>query len=375
MPLCALPAHRAIRTLQDVIAPAKPRPEDPARTKKPRILVLQGHDGAGALAVQMLARRGVRVTAQVPDAAARDDANEDDDESEEEDDAAQITVRRTGTGHVNGNGNANGNGSAKVRQTRYDRLDARLRSWGAEEICVGEPHEILERFAEQGRSFDAILDTVGGVDVWEMSRRVLLADPEHDPANQDGTTTPMSPTSPGSTPKPVRASSSSNKRTFAVTQFTTLVGDTPSRPIPNAQDNFRSGFRSLKRTMSTARARSRSPSPNRSTTNLATSSRESIGQLLGRNGTIKGKAAKRTVSYAWVCAAADVDFAGEDVRDSLGAVISMVEEGWIRPYIGDEIDGEKVVPFDKAPEVFRRHGESPVGLLKDGGTCVVKLDG
>ena len=97
--------------------------------------------------------------------------------------------------------------------------------------------------------------------------------------------------------------------------------------------------------------------------------------LLMRRNTTNGQAnkPKRTVSYAWVCAAADVDFEGEDVRDSLGAVVSMVEEGWIRPWLGDEADGSKIVPFDKAPELFRRHGDSAVGLLKDGGTAVVRV--
>ncbi len=74
-----------------------------------------------------------------------------------------------------------------------------------------------------------------------------------------------------------------------------------------------------------------------------------------------------------MCAAADVDFEGEDVRDSLGALISMVEQGWIRPWVGDSREGSKVVPFDQAPAAFRRHGDATVGLLKDGGTCIVKV--
>ncbi|KAF7799074.1 hypothetical protein EIP86_010304 [Pleurotus ostreatoroseus] len=359
LPLCALQAHRAVRTFADVISPSKPRLDtDPSRIYRPRVFVLQGHDGAGAMAVQMLARRGVRVCVQVPDSAARDDHNEGD-----EDDSPSGAVK------------------GKAKQTKYDRLDARLRSWGAEEIRVGEPLEVLERFVEEGRSFDAILDTVGGVAVWEQSMRVLLADPETDPTSRTSPT----PNTPGTTKsypsvassKGSRASSSSNKRNLVVTQFTTLVGDTPSRPIPTAQDNFRSGFRSLKRTVSAgSRARSHSPAASGGTGSTATlPASASKDSLLMRRNTTNGQAnkPKRTVSYAWVCAAADVDFEGEDVRDSLGAVVSMVEEGWIRPWLGDEADGSKIVPFDKAPELFRRHGDSAVGLLKDGGTAVVRV--
>ena len=74
------------------------------------------------------------------------------------------------------------------------------------------------------------------------------------------------------------------------------------------------------------------------------------------------------------------DYEGEDVRDSLSEVVRMVEEGWIRPWAGgqdgadeDEELARKMVPFDKAPEVFRRGAEGPVGVLKDGGTCVVRI--
>lgn len=351
LPLCALPAHRAVRTFADVISPSKPRPDsDPSRIYRPRVFVLQGHDGAGAIAMQMLARRGVRVCVQVPDSVARDNTNEGDGDDDPP------------SGAVGG----------KAKQSKFDRLDARLRSWGAEEICVGDPLEVLERFVEEGRSFDAILDTVGGIEVWDRSQRVLLAEPDNDPTLR---TPPLATSSangaragPGASP---------SKRNFVVTQFTTLVGDTPSRPIPTAQDNFRSGFRSLKRTGSMGArngSHSLSGGPGSGST-LSLSTSPSKDSLLLRRGTTGGKAKgpKRTVSYAWVCAATDVDFEGEDVRDALGAVVGMVEEGWIRPWLGDEEDGSKIVAFEKAPELFRRHGDAPVGLLRDGGTGVVRI--
>ena len=55
-----------------------------------------------------------------------------------------------------------GKGKAGV-VSRREQVEARLRAWGAEDICVGEPLDVLRRFAEEGQSFDAILDTVGGV--------------------------------------------------------------------------------------------------------------------------------------------------------------------------------------------------------------------
>jgi hypothetical protein len=329
--------------------------------------VLQGHDGTGALAVQMLAKRGVNVVVQVPDSAARDDTNEDDDEDDT--DGSLVNVRQ-------------GPPKGKLPKTRFDRLEARLRAWGAEEICVGSPLEVLERLHADDRSFDVVLDTVGGTDIWEISKKLLLANPEHDairnPTLNDGT--PF--TTSGVLYQGLsRASSRANHKTLTLTQFTTLVGDTPSRPIPTAQDTLRSGFRSVRRSASSrsqSRDRNGSASPTKSSTSLALTSpsKDSLGSVLRRGNSWRGgaKAPKRTVNYAWVSVAADVDFEGEDVRDSLGAVVRMVEEGWIKPWTGDNDDGGgKTVPFDKAPEVFRRGADGPVGLLKDGGTCVVRI--
>lgn len=357
LPLCGAQAHRAVRTFADVISPAKPKPDSGESAQRVRILVLHGHDGAGALAVQMLAHRGVKVWVHVPDSIARDDSSEGDDED------------------TDGPGPS---APAQSKPTRFDGLEARLRAWGAEAICVGEPLEVLERLAEDGRSFNAILDTVGGTDIWEAGRKVLLIDPEQDSTWQNSATTSASPAAAPSIVSSSggsKASSSSNKRTFTLTQFTTLVGDNPTRPVPSAQDHMRSGFRSLKRTMSTgSRSRSRSPTKGASGA-LSSPSKDSLGSVLRRSTSTKAKTQKRTVSYAWVSVAADVDFEGEDIRDSLGAVVSMVEEGAIRPWVGDghDLEAPRVVPFDKSPEVFRRDGDGPVGQLKDGGTCVVRV--
>ena len=387
LPLCALPAHRAIRTCQDVLSPGKARPNaDDGRTRKLHALVLQGHDGAGALAVQMLARRGVNVSVQVPDGAARDDANEgrESDNEDEEDSANATPIHKQHTSSSSpSKAKDKGKGKETARdtapqQTRFDRLEGRLRAWGAEDICVGAPLEVVERLVEDGRSFDIVLDTVGGTEIWEMCRKLLLADPEQDPTRHhplvDDSNT-LSPSVGGS--GLTRASSRANHKMLALTQFTTLVGDTPSKPIPSAHDTLRSGFRSLRRSAtskSKERGRDGSVSPTKSSTSLAlpltSPSKDSLGSVLKRGNSWRGrpKAPKRTVSYAWVSVAADVDYEGEDVRDSLSEVVRMVEEGWIRPWAGgqdgadeDEELARKMVPFDKAPEVFRRGAEGPVG--------------
>ncbi|KAI0092524.1 hypothetical protein BDY19DRAFT_490111 [Irpex rosettiformis] len=378
LPLCALPAHRAIRTCQDVLSPSKLRPNaDEVPTKKFHALVLQGHDGIGALAVQMLARRGVSVIVQVPDGAARDDANEggDSDDEDDEDGVSATPIHKRHTSSQSASpAKEKGKGKGKEtvqpavpKQTRFDKLEARLRAWGAEEIGVGAPLEVVERMVEDGRSFDVVIDTVGGTEIWETCRKLLLADPEQDATRH----------SPGDS-------------SLSSLSGLTKVGDSPSKPIPTAHDTLRSGFRSIRRSASSrskSRGRDGSVSPTKSSTSLAlpltSPSKDSLGSVLRRGNSWRGrpKAQKRTVNYAWVSVAADVDFEGEDVRDSLGEVVRMVEEGWIRPWVGgdeqnDAEGGEDVgksVPFDKAPEVFRRGAEGPVGVLKEGGTCVVRI--
>ncbi|KAI0775470.1 hypothetical protein BC629DRAFT_1527565 [Irpex lacteus] len=369
LPLCALPAHRAIRTCQDVIAPTKSRPTiDDGRARQLHALVLHGHDGIGALAVQILARRGVHVSVQVPDSAARDDMNEGDS-----DDGTIKHMSTSSASPSKDKGKGVDKGKNVPRQTRFDRLEA--------QISVGAPLEVVERMAEDGRSFDVVLDTVGGTEIWETYVTRHSPSDSNTPSNA-----PSSSVSGTGTNLLSRASSRANHKALVLTQFTTLVGDTPAKPIPTAQDTLRSGFRSMSRSAtnrSKSRTRSGSVSPTKSSTSLALTSpsKDSLGSVLRRGNSWRGrpKAPKRTVNYAWVSVAADVDYEGEDVRDSLGAVVRMVEEGWIKPWVGDGVDedgagaGGKSVPFDKAPEVFRRGAEGPVGLLKDGGTCVVRI--
>ncbi|KAH9894116.1 hypothetical protein C8Q73DRAFT_647191 [Cubamyces lactineus] len=375
LPLCGVPAHRAIRTFVDVLSP--PVNRSPSEGSKPevRALVLQGHDGAGALAVQMLGRRGVRVCVQVPESAAYDPA-------EEPSRKASVDVVRPSL--TQSPSKTKGKGKAGV-YTKREMLEARLRAWGAEDICVGEPLDVLRRLAEDGQSFDAVLDTVGGIAIWEASQRLLTMDWTDAAARSSLSLASRSELRPNGSSMHDHSdygdhSTSPHKPSKLKTkivshaQFTTLVGDTPHRAIPTAQDNLRSGLRSLRRSMSTS-----SPSK---------SSPASLGRSVG---TVSAKT-KRIVGYAWVSVAADVDFEGEDVRDSLGAVVRMAEDGWLRPWVGGGPTGAppgagaaavaasastseegKIVPFERAPEVFRRGVAGPLSVLADGGTCAVKI--
>ncbi|KII96059.1 hypothetical protein PLICRDRAFT_170639 [Plicaturopsis crispa FD-325 SS-3] len=255
LPLTGVPAYRAMRTFSSAgregISNRADRRDGSGAWAHKRILVLDGHVGVGALAVQMLARRGWRVCAHVP-FLAPDDPKDDI----EIDGAAEVVYA--------------------------DGMDA-----------AG----VLGLLARRKEVFDAILDTIGGREVWEAGERLL----------------------------------------GGRGQFTTLVGDVPGRPIPSAKDHFRAGMRSMGATGST------------------------------EGGAKKEKKVKGGVGYAWVSVAADVDWEGEDVRDSLGAVLRLAAEEGLRPVLGlGAEDGEApVIPFERTPEVFGRMGE--------GGTAVVRI--
>ena len=305
VPLSGLPAHRAVRSFAEVIATRK------SKGGRARILILNAHDGAGAIALQMLAKKKVNVCAQVPESAVRE-ADESTEPSDE--------------------------GSTAPSLTRRGRVEVRLRQWGAEEVVVGEPLAVLEQLFEEERSFDGVLDTAGGVEIWEAAQRLLASYPSMSCAVSDAED----------------AGDEGKKRKSFVcpAQFTTLVGDMPSRAIPGANETIRLGLRSLKRAVSTSQAPARN----------------------GSSGTFgrKRSKVKRMVGYAWVSIAADVD-EGEDVRDSLAAVVEQVEGEKVKPWVGADEDEDRVVTFERAPEAFRRDAYGPRGVLQDAGTCVVKI--
>lgn len=278
---------------------------------RPRALVLRGHDGAGAMAVQMLAREGWRVSVHVPCAcltAERECCAEESRESQE--------------------------------RGRMQIMEERIRSWGGEEVIFddGEDMEdtedaraavvrVIGRLYHDGVIFDAVLDTVGGKDIWEASERLLK--------------------SPGRTPVCDHGGMDKtlgNKRAGAeieVKQFTTLVGDVPGRAISTAGDHFKAGLRSLNFGVGGAAWRD------------------------AREG--------RKVGYAWINVGQDVDWEGDDIRATLGALLRPALKGAVRPWVGEAVAGgerKRVVPFERAPEIFVGGGKA---VLVHGGTMVVNV--
>ena len=216
-------------------------------------------------------------------------------------------------------------------------IEARARRWGAEEVVFDDAGEggeggatgavvrVLERLTDDGDTFDAVLDTIGGRAIWEASEKLLRG---------------SSPVSPPATPSSLRRSLSVRKRRgpprFA--QFTTLVGDTPEKPVPTAGDHYRAGMRAMR----------------------------------GRESGDSGDRAR--VGYAWVDPVSDVDWASAGVGDAIeGALAAAVREG-VRPWVAGQDEGERaarVVTFERAPEVFVDGNE----VLEEGGTVVVKVVG
>lgn len=213
----------------------------------------------------------------------------------------------------------------------FKNLERRLRRWGIEDVCLGEATAVIAKLGERCKKqpgeyvIDGVLDTIGGLDIWNAALQHILSSP---------------PKSPNPEPDPTMEDS-------MPPQFTTLVGDDKGRTIPSAQDHFKAGFRSMKRAMNAA------------------------------------------CGYAWISAAADIDGEGLDVRDALAGVIKWVEEtrGQVKPYVenpesrcptpGVEDRTEKgmlgsmgrVVVFEKAPLVFADGAKH----LACGGNVVVKV--
>lgn len=236
LPLCGLPAYRAVRTFVYAFSSSsskeKTTPSSVDRVGfdlgtgqrsmsnslssyramsdhdigyRRRALVLRGHDGAGAMAVQMLVRRGWRVSVHVPFSS----------------------VPMNATQEV---------GDQFMRVT-----EERAREWGADEVIFddgeggggvddgrGAAVRVLDSLREDGDIFDAVLDTIGGKEVREAAER-LLRSTGVDTSTFDS---------------PIKSPGLSKRRDSG--QFTTLVGDVPERAIPTAGDNFRAGLRSLR---------------------------------------------------------------------------------------------------------------------------------
>lgn len=368
LPLCAVPAHRAVRTFNEVLNSRLSRARRPHGRLK--AFITNGHDGAGEIAVQILRQKNVAVSVQIPAAYTPIVAD-------------KMTANGQANPVANGKAPETTTTSRKPSQEECELLEARLRAWGVEEIHIGDPLMVVQSLAAEKQSFDLFLDTIGGQEMWEYAQRLLLTEPADLPP-------PTSPTSPSenttntdqeATPKPKKQDSNS-KGSVSHAHFCTLVGDHPTRPFPTAQDNIRSGFRSLRRAISTSRPTTPgipSSAASSSTSVAAKDAAPAPAAVDGSVGKAKGKrTSKRSVGYSFVNPVADVDYQGEDLTESLSVVLEMVENGWIRPWIGDDGEagtGGKVVLFEQSPEVFRRNATGPVGLLASGGTCVVKIAG
>ncbi|PPQ71722.1 hypothetical protein CVT24_007892 [Panaeolus cyanescens] len=232
LPLCGLFAYRAVRTfavafssVQDgETAPTisdrrQQREDEQLLARKPysqrittehshghrrRALVLRGHDGVGAMAVQMLVQRGWKVSVHVPFSSVPASGQQDDAD-------------------------------------RFMRIvEERARQWGADEIIFDDGEEggsvddgcsaavrVMESLREEGDVFDAVLDTIGGKAIRAAGERLL-----------------RSTGLPG------------ESRRHGVGQFTTTVGDKPERTIPSARDNLRAGLRTFRRGSGDAAANS-----------------------------------------------------------------------------------------------------------------------
>ena len=168
LPLNALPAHRAVRTLADAIVATRSNVSAAAASDATptatSALVLCGHDGPGSMAVQMLAKRGVSVCAHVPPTLLRPDETEDAD--------VVLVAHQS---------------SDKRRSQDMSLVEARLRSWGAEDVYFGDPLEVMEELTSSGRCFDAVIDTVGGAAIWAAAQKLLLAVPAPDKLDRKST--------------------------------------------------------------------------------------------------------------------------------------------------------------------------------------------
>ncbi|KAG1790718.1 uncharacterized protein HD556DRAFT_1241880 [Suillus plorans] len=365
LPLSGVPAYRAVRTLTHItralvqpdVAAWRPHRNGHSREvtsdtdeddvvimrsikhgsaekrvdmTRPRILILRGHDGPGALALQMLVRAGWSVWAHVPvpfDLPGLPHEFEEDLQDEDK--------KRT----------------LAIRRVMLERIEKRLRGWGADETEKTSATALFTYLTQSRVRFDAVIDTIGGREIWEAGR-TLLSLPVHDAA-----------------------------RTNIEGQFTTLVGDAPDRVVSTASDHFRAGVRALRigNSKGTLQVHDDAEFP-----------QPSVAPTRGKRDRRKMK--PRPVNYAWVNVMSDVDWEGADVRDSLSATLAMAVKEGVRPAVGLSDfpdlskkgkermknkfgggDGEtlgKVIPFENTPQVFIAGGG-----LEHGGTVVSRIAG
>jgi hypothetical protein len=295
MPLCGLPAWRAVRTFEA---------DEPEGGR--RVFVLGGERGVGGLVGRMLISKGWSVEFWASSAWE---------------------------------------GTAKAT-----KLEERLIEWGCSGVHFSRLHKnevgerldedeelravrILQMLFADGEIYDAILDCVGGKEVWEAGERLLSLDDQRDHDGYDGE---------------------------RVKQFTTLFGDHPWRPIPSASDHYRAGVRT----------RSTGGRYYFETHHLPN---QLHGSIKDRKG--KGKSrGKGKVGYAWVSVTSDTDWDGEDVRESIAGVLAerarLAQESGSRLF-GDGVGEVDVVQFEKTADVFGEKAEED--FFRGGGMVVSKF--
>ncbi|KIY45145.1 hypothetical protein FISHEDRAFT_76825 [Fistulina hepatica ATCC 64428] len=325
LPLVGVPAYRAARTLFSAIPSSQDDCDDglpplfhrdSVNTSR-RVLVLNGHEGVGAMAVQMLAKHGWKVSVHAPG----------------------MRVPEQGI-HVN---TTNGDCTGGYNEQEYMKtIEDRARRWGAQEVVFDDGMtsstpsfvhdavvQVIESLIDDGDLFDAVLDTIGGRDIWEAAARLLggggplTTKSAPSSASQSVFSLNLQRIDTDGTIKSLPRRMSSTRRAKAPRrygQFTTTVGDAPDRPIPSASEHFRAGMRSLK---------------------------TGVGE----------------VGYAWISAAQGVDVEGLDVSATIRVVLDLALKDGIRPYTG-----EGTVAFETTPDLF-----ASTERLADGRTAVVKI--
>lgn len=321
LPLCAIPAYRAVQTFTSAFyAPGlnstRPPPRSPVsmdESKKLRALVLHGHTGVGAMVVRMLAHLNWRISVHVPVPGRHEEHRPFMADAEE-----------------------------------------RVRDLGGEEVIFddgglpGDPWwddgraaavRVINGLKEDGDVFDAILDTLGGREIREASERLLKSHGLDADTAGKGAIDQLDEGSPVN----------KGLKKHSLGQFTTLVGEWPERVIPTTADNFRAGLRAIKINGGTA------------------------------SGPAGAREEKTRVGYAWINVTQDVDWEGQDIAANLGTVLRLALEHNIRPVVQraptqDEYSPEYhwqsgVIPFEDTPEAFV-NGDGP---LSSGGTLVVKV--
>lgn len=463
LPLCGVPAYRAVRTFHQITQSMgrsqlpygnshnELHPIHPPRSdkhdfiagggqedfaaqvqhwdSKPRVLILRAHDGAGALAAQMLVREGWSVWAHVPVPfmlpGIRSELPDElkDEEEEKELDNQRNTLRR---------------------------IEDRLREWGVDEVLFvsvmsmplsalfdvsNTALEAMSSWSSPSIQFPRSPSSSPSISPSPFSRSTTstplsspyshglssgqLSSPPSSSSHQNAFTTPYSFTPLPLTPYDCEQGSivsltsyltRSRVRLDAIfdtiggreiwdagrlllsrpvrdpvrqdldAQFTTLVGDTPDRVVSTAGDHFRAGVRALR----LGGAKDQHPFEDSGYHEAVTS---------GHGKDKKTKVKPRAVNYSWVNIVSDVDWEGSDVHDTLCAVMRMASSAGVKPVIGpvdfastgrrdkgkkraasvvaegmEEGLSGKAISFESTPDAFL-----PGGGFEYGGTIVSRV--